>query len=97
MPPLAASKEEEPALVFGEQNAGEIRNPLPPGGGWQNLIHIHHIGRVLARIASRAVGDLLALATSFLEPLQRKVSERIRADIVANLVDRLVCRNKLLL
>src|ERR1700741_2684536 len=58
----------------------EVRR-LPPRRRRLNVLDINNVGRIIARVAGRAIGDLVALTASLLETLQRKISQRIRANV----------------
>src|SRR5690349_5992013 len=52
--------------------------------------YIHPFGRILSGVAGRAECELFALAASLLQSIKRKVGERIRADVLADLFHILV-------
>src|SRR5436305_15019924 len=59
-------------------------------------IHAHEIRRILARVASSAIGRLLAFAARVLQSIERQIRKRIRTDEIADLLNALVGGNQLL-
>src|SRR5664279_1030075 len=52
-----------------------------------NVFHPHNVGRILAGVAGGAEDMLVALAGRLAQALQRKIRQRIGADVLANFVD----------
>src|SRR5215469_6518332 len=75
------------------------RGKLPPRSRRrrQNILDIDNFRRILPRVAGRAIRELLILPARSLQSLNGEVSQGISPDVIANLVDRLVRGNQLLL
>src|SRR6202034_2241349 len=69
---------------------------LSPHCSRQNLFDVDNVGRITSRITSRAIRNLLPFAARLPQALQREISQRIRANVVANLIDRLIGGDELL-
>src|SRR5664280_1332106 len=63
----------------------------------RNVFDPHNVGRILAGVAGGAEGVLFAVASRLAQALQRKIRQRIGADVFANFIYRLVGRDQLVL
>src|SRR5271166_1763622 len=82
-----------PARGAGSQAAGVT---LTARSGRLDLLDINDVGWILARVAGRAISNLLAFAARLLQAFQREIGQGVRSDIVANLVDGFVGGDELL-
>src|SRR4051812_4734430 len=67
------------------------------GRGRRDLGDVHPLGRILSRVAGGAERELFTFAAGFLQSFQRKVRQRVRADVLADLFHALISRDELLL
>lgn len=57
---------------------------------WLDFFDIDQISGITAGVAGRAVSGFLAIVAGFLQAVERKIGQRIRANVFANFLDAVV-------